>query len=133
SAALRRRCPCRRGQSHARSQSRPDGYHPRTRAPLPYLGLSWIGISVWAGAPMLRRCHGPNLGQSPIRNQQVVHGSPGVRSDGREEDFIELFSIGGSWLWDVLSRQMSIEFTGRSRVVFSVAWEPDGKRIASAG
>jgi hypothetical protein len=81
---------------------------------------------------MLRRCHDPNLGQSPILNQQVVYGSPGVRSPGGEEDFINLFNFGGSWLWDVLSRQVSIEFTGRPRVVFSVVWGPDGKRIASA-
>ena len=36
-------------------------------------------------------------------------------------------------VWDSATRQVSFEFPGHSAPVFSVAWHPDGRRIATAG
>src|SRR5262249_10192588 len=36
-------------------------------------------------------------------------------------------------VWDVRSGLVSAEFTGHAVVVFSAAWHPDGRRIASSG
>ena len=36
-------------------------------------------------------------------------------------------------VWDARTGQVSVEFSGHTGIVFCVAWQPDGQRIASAG
>jgi hypothetical protein len=36
-------------------------------------------------------------------------------------------------VWDVRSGEVRAEFTSQASVVFCVAWDPDGQRVASSG
>ena len=132
----------RRRQDRARlgRGDRPGGARP----PRTHRHLRVRGVQPGRPAPRLGQ-HGrdhPRLGRDPAPGGRGP-GDPDLHATRRRNlDWRSAPTAGGLLrpasatlvkVWDARTGESSVEFTGHRDVVFCVAWQPDGRRVASAG